>query len=203
MRKMIEHLDEDRFYILYEGACAYRKIFYLSFNELLTLDSESLPILPATVNGILSIELFLKYLTVCESRDPATQEGVFTHSHNLFQLFQDLPTHRKEKIGKRLGEKALTIEDVVDYLKKHPNDFVEFRYATQEEEYYPDWSIMVVLAEVLYEEASTIANQFVTNENNELTGLYPRKNVSIRAKLSDKALEILESQDYYCPKCME
>ena len=63
-------------------------------------------------------------------------------------------------------------------------------------EYIPDWSILVVLVEVLFEESKSIIDGFTVAEEGKLKGILPISDVVVKANLNDTATDIIDSQEY-------
>lgn len=73
-------------------------------------------------NGMLAVELSLKYLTYKET-------GQFRRKHEIDILFNDLPEKHKREITKIIKEDAYQNEETLsENLKGISNFFVEFRY---------------------------------------------------------------------------
>lgn len=120
--------------------------------------SDALTFSPMIVDGLLAIEVYLKFLKCCELIE-AGKPIEFLKTHNLGNLYLDLNDKDRKAIEESLESKHGCGSGLAAFLEGAANDFVEYRYLAETRSYEADMSFAVKLNDVLHDICRGIKNE--------------------------------------------
>ena len=154
-------LQVGRIHIMFFSACSFKQTCYCLYSYPNSFGSDVLASASTVVNGMLGIELFLKFIY---SYDIALENnGEKSHTfktHDIRFLYKKLSDERKLKILDSLKQYECEKEEFNKFMKHHSFDFVYYRYFTKPVDYSTDYSIMIKLLDALYENSREIINDY-------------------------------------------
>lgn len=124
---------------LQAGAKSFRQAFYVLFESMTKPDDGGIKFNDGDLMsvlgtiGCLSIELYLKFLSVILSFNDSKKEGVHIKCHSLDKLFEDIAIHYPQKANEILNyiDKfySKTPFNFIDFLDSIKEGFIDWRYA--------------------------------------------------------------------------
>lgn len=151
----------DRIGVLYHNACGYKRVFYEILKNINKFNPEEMSFPTAVVNGMLSIELFIKFIHANSHKNHIKNNAEFYIGHNIWDLYTKLDKKIKGEIRKKIGVKAYSfmrkIKTSLNTGKGLFGDVIEWRYLTKNiNQYKTDFNSMTKIVDALYEIASKI-----------------------------------------------
>lgn len=152
----------ERIRILYHNACGYKRIFYEILKNYHNFASEELQVSAAVVNGMLSIELYIKFLYA--NKHANQNYAVFIEGHQAWNLYKELDRKTKGEIRKQIDDKSYRFMRRMDGTsnkgKGFYGDIIEWRYLTKDMKLYKtNFNCMVKIVHALYEISSKICRK--------------------------------------------
>lgn len=124
---------------LQAGAKSFRQAFYVLFESMTKPDDGGIKFNDGDLMsvlgtiGCLSIELYLKFLSVILSFNDSKKEGVHIKCHSLDKLFEDIAIHYPQKANEILNDidkfYSKTPFNFIDFLDSIKEGFIDWRYA--------------------------------------------------------------------------
>ncbi len=153
-------MEETKIAVLFHVACAYQSNQLLLVKYPNLFGSDALAYSNLVVSGLLSMELFLKFLKAYELYD-AGDKPSFIKDHDLSALYSDLSEERQKAIKDKLEGKYQCGDGLEHFLEKHRRDFVEYRYLLKGGSYESDVSFIAKVNDVLYGVSKTVIDKGV------------------------------------------
>lgn len=119
-----EHL-----FTLYLNANAFFDTFQILISDLQSASTGNNSLVPPIVNGMLAIELYLKFIYgVTECEENSGDEVVIEHIHYTWKLYKKINSKYRRKISEKFRDYGLEPRKFRNFAIKHDNDFVNWRY---------------------------------------------------------------------------
>ena len=115
-------------------------------NCCISTSSNFLP--PIVINGILAVELYLKFLVAMDKLERDNQNATIEKIHKIDCLFCDLSCESQIEILNLLKKENVLEREFYCFLTKNSDAFVEWRYPSNND-FYMDVIILTKLLDVL------------------------------------------------------
>lgn len=119
--------DQQR--LFWHNANGFRKSFEILMENALcgeTINTSMNFLITPIVNGMLAIELYLKFLYSYK-----LDEIDVPHQHLVKTLFNNLPEKTQNELYEKFEEEGVSKSEVEKFFEEHSNDFVEWRYPSE------------------------------------------------------------------------
>lgn len=169
---------------LQAGAKSFRQAFYVLFESMTKPDDGGIKFNDGDLMsvlgtiGCLSIELYLKFLSVILSFDDSKKEGSHIKSHSLDKLFNDISIHYPQQTKQILNDIHHWYDkktfNFVEFLNSIKDGFIDWRYAYSKGELHcnlNDLSFVINVLESLsvdlYLPVSKSLSEIILSKNNQ------------------------------------
>lgn len=172
MNRTFDH--KSKMNILFFNASAFKETCYLLLGNIPNLTTDSNSFSSIIVNGMLAIEIYLKFLIAMDAPSLNNNPIVsFDHTHNIYDLYKELSPTRQKEIIKELHNYGCTTKQFYKFRlaskrafdNKRNNKFkngdpINWRYLIVNNKltYKFDINTMVKIIEVLYKLSQKIIN---------------------------------------------
>lgn len=195
-KEKIKEVEKDRIAVFYLNACAYRMTAYTLVNNLNAFGSGCNIFSPIVVNGMLAIELYLKFLKCYY--DGKSGKAYFLGSHSPKRLFESLAKDKRDIVLSRylsIKGEQIRWDTFLNQSEEKNGDPVEWRYLSREEEYRIDLETMIKVIETLHIVAEECIN--LGGENYSLPQMSsPFPDERARSIIDQFDIEIQEPTDF-------
>ena len=196
-KKNNESINLERIRVLYHNACGYKRIFFEILKNYFNFKSEEFQTSAAVVNGMFSIELFLKFLYAYKNIDSTSKETNFIKGHQIWCLYNELDGKTKDEIRKQIGNKSYYFMEKFKGGGKGSYNVIDWRYLVgnkeeqhqNKEQYKIDFNCMIKIVYVLYEMSSKICRKPDKSEINLPEFLSPELTEESNNIINDRIYE--------------
>ncbi len=187
----IQKINVKRLRILYHNACGYKKTFFGILKNVDKFTTDELFVSTAVVNGMLAIELFIKFLYASKHINQYFAE--FFEGHQLWDLYKKLDRKTKGAIRNQINSKIYYfMQRIIKNNKSGKGiygDVIQWRYLNDDiKKYKINFDYMVKIIYVLYDLSNTKCRQESIN-NVKLP-------VFSSAALSQESIDIINDRIY-------